>query len=188
MDVLDFMYYELRQCVQENKSLMYAPFIQALIETVCPTKYIASFKTSVPKRNSNWTPTAPAPYVPIKKGRNPRPEDRATFTPGMSSTARIPRGNAKSVGSETIFARGEKKSLFKTLSNMFKMCQSIQHRQIINKEKLVRREQKVARDAAGEVVSPGSEDNDSEATAQSFPMAEWHFDDDDDASSAPPLV
>ena len=39
------MYYELRQCVQENKSLIYAPFIQALIETVCPAKYITSFKT-----------------------------------------------------------------------------------------------------------------------------------------------
>ena len=142
MDVLDFMYYELRQCVQENKSLIYAPFIQALIETVCPAKYIASFKTSVPKRNSNWASAAPAPYVPIKKGCNPRPNDRATYTPGMSPTARIPRGKAKSVGSEAIFATGEKKSLFKTLSNMFKMCQSIQCHQIkeINKEKLVRRE------------------------------------------------
>ena len=161
-----------------------------MIETVCPAKYIASFKTSVPKRNSNWTPAAPAPYVPIKKGRNPRPEDRATYTPGMSSTARIPRGKAKSVGSEAIFAKGEKKSLFKTLSNMFKMCQSIQRRQIkeINKEKLVRREQKAARAAAGEEVGPGSEDVDSEATARSFPMAGWRFDDDDDASSAPPLV
>ena len=190
VDVLDFMFYELRQCVQENKSLIYAPFIQALIESVCPAKYIAQYKTSIPKRNSNWTPAAPAPYVPIKKGRNPRPEDRATYTPGMSSTARIPRGKAKSVGSEAIFAKGEKKSLFKTLSNMFKMCQSIQRRQIkeINKEKLVRREQKAARAAAGEEVGPGSEDVDSEATARSFPMAGWRFDDDDDASSAPPLV
>ena len=73
---------------------------------------------------------------------------------------------------------------------MFKMCQSIHHRQIkeINKEKLVRREQKAARAAAGEEVGPGSEDVDSEATARSFPMAGWRFDDDDDASSAPPLV
>ena len=75
---------------------------------------------------------------------------------------------------------------------MFKMCQSIQRRQIkeINWENLVRREQKAARAAAGEVVSPGSEDQDSEATARSFPMAGWRFDgdDDDDASSALPLV
>ena len=72
---------------------------------------------------------------------------------------------------------------------MFKMCQSIQRRQIkeINKEKLVQREQKAARAAAGEEVGTGSEDNDSEATARSFPMAGWRFD-DDDASSAPPLV
>lgn len=173
--------------MQENKSLIYAPFIQALIETVCPAKYITSFKTFVPKRNSNWTPAAPAPFVPIKKGRNPRPEDRTTYTPDMSSTARIPRGKAKSVGFEAVFARGEKKSLFKTLSNMFKMCQSIQRRQIkeINKEKLVRREQKAARAAASEDVGPGSEDNDSDATARSFSMAGWRFDDDDDASSAP---
>ena len=70
------------------------------------------------------------------------------------------------------------------------MCQSIQHRQIkeINKDKLMRHEQKVARVAAGEEVGPGSEDNDSEAIARSFLMVGWHFDDDDDASSAPPLV
>ena len=70
------------------------------------------------------------------------------------------------------------------------MCQSIQRRQIkeINKDKLMRHEQKVARVAAGEEVGPGSEDNDSEAIARSFLMVGWHFDDDDDASSAPPLV
>ena len=91
----------------------------------------------------------------------------------MSSTALIPHGKAMSVGSEAVFARGEKKSLFKTLRNMFKMCRSIQRRQIkeINRVKLVRHEQKAARAAAGEVVSPGSEDNESEATARSFPMA-----------------
>ena len=73
---------------------------------------------------------------------------------------------------------------------MFKMCQSIQRRHIkeINREKLVRHEQKAARVAAGEVVSLGSEDKDSEATDRSFPMVGWRFDDDDDASSAPSLV
>ena len=53
----------------------------------------------------------------------------------------------------------------------------------------MRREKKAARAVAGEEVGPGSEDRDSEATYRSFPMAGWHFyDDDDDASSAPPLV
>ena len=52
----------------------------------------------------------------------------------------------------------------------------------------MRREQKAARAAAGEEVGPRSQDNDSEATARSFPMAEWRFGDDDDALSAPPLV
>ena len=67
VDVLHFMFYQLCQCVQENKSLIYAPFIQTLIESVCPTKYISQYKTPIPKRNSNWTPAAPAPYVPPKK-------------------------------------------------------------------------------------------------------------------------
>ena len=72
------------------------------------------------------------------------------------------------------------------------MCQSIQRRQVkeINKGKLVRRQKKAERAAAGEEVGPGSEDIDSVATARSVPLEGWHFDDDDDddASSAPPLV
>ena len=52
----------------------------------------------------------------------------------------------------------------------------------------MRRQKKAERAAAGEEVGPGSEDIDSVATARSFPLGGWHFDDDDDASSAPPLV
>ena len=51
----------------------------------------------------------------------------------------------------------------------------------------MRRQEKAERAAAGEEVGPGSEDNDSVATARSFPLEGWHFD-GDDASSAPPLV
>jgi hypothetical protein len=103
---------------------------------------------------------------------------------------RIPHGIGKQIATDASFTREEKKSLLKTVSNMFKMCQSIQHRQVkeINKDKLVRRQKKAERAAAGEEVGPGSEDNDSVATARSFPMAGWHFDEDDNASSAPPLV
>ena len=160
-----------------------------MIETVCPAKYIDPYKTSIPKCNSNWTPAAPAPYVSIKKGRNPRPEDHATYTPSMSSTARIPSRKGKKVDSEAVFARGEKKSLFKTMSNLFKMCQSMQRRPVkeINKDKLVRHQRKAERVAASEEVAPGSEDSDNVPTARSFPMAGWRFDNDDDASSAPPL-
>ena len=60
----------------------------------------------------------------------------------MSTTARIPRGKGKKVVSEASFTRGEKKSLFKTMRNLFKMCLSLEHRQVkeINKDKLVRRQ------------------------------------------------
>jgi hypothetical protein len=192
VDVLDFMFYELRNCVHENKSLIYAPFVQALIESVCPSRYISQYKTDIPKRNKNWTPAAPAPYVPPKKGRNPRPEDRTTYTPGCSSTARIPCGKGKAPAVvEASFSREEKKSLFKTIKHMFMMCQSMQRRQLrdINKDKLLRRQKKAERAAAREDVLAGSEDRDSVTTPRSFPLANWRFDDDvDDASSAPPLV
>jgi hypothetical protein len=192
LDVLDFMFYELYNCVHENKSLIYAPFVQALIESVCPARYISQYKTVIPKRNRNWTPAAPAPYVPPKRRHNPRPEDRAIYTPGCSSTAWILRGKGKAPAVvEASFSREEKKSLFKTMKNMFMMCQSMQRRQLrdINKDKLMRHQKKVERDAAGEVVQARSEDHDSEATQRSFPLANWRFNDDaDDASSAPPLV
>lgn len=106
VDVLDFMYYEPRQCVQGNKSLIYAPFIQALIESVFPEVHL-KYRTSIPK-HANWIPTPPAPYVPPKKGRNPRPDERATFTTGCASTACIPCGNGKLVATEANFTREEK--------------------------------------------------------------------------------
>ena len=51
----------------------------------------------------------------------------------------------------------------------------------------MRRQQTVVCAAAGEEVAPGSQDNDGEAITHSFPMAGWRFD-DNDASSAPPLM
>src|SRR3954470_14894383 len=36
VDVLDTMFLEIRECIRLWKSLIYAPFIQALIESVCP--------------------------------------------------------------------------------------------------------------------------------------------------------
>ena len=85
------------------------------------------FGSFVLKRDLNWKPPTPAPYVAPKVGRNPRPEDRATYTPGASSSARIPRQRAPPIGDDApaAFMRHEKKTLFKTISNMFKMCQSI---------------------------------------------------------------
>lgn len=56
MDVLDFMYQEIRTCVLMRKSCIYTPFIQALIESVCPAAAIASFRTSLPKRNQSFSP------------------------------------------------------------------------------------------------------------------------------------
>src|SRR3954465_10436310 len=94
VDVLDTMFLEIRECVRLRKSLIYAPFIQALIESMCPVRFIpqSRYPVSVLKKDLNWKP--PAPYVVPKVGRNPRPKDRATFTPGASSSARIPRQRA----------------------------------------------------------------------------------------------
>ena len=84
------------------------------------------------KRDLNWKPPTPDPYVAPKVGRNTRPEDHATFTPGASSFARIPHQRAPPVGDDApaAFTRHKKKPLFKTISNMFKMCQSIQKKQL----------------------------------------------------------
>ena len=39
VDVLDTMFFEIRECIRLRKSLTYAPFIQALIESVCPMHF-----------------------------------------------------------------------------------------------------------------------------------------------------
>src|ERR1044072_441795 len=39
VDVLDTMFLEIRECVRLRKSLVYAPFIQALIESVCSARF-----------------------------------------------------------------------------------------------------------------------------------------------------
>ena len=129
VDVLDTMFVEIRKCVFLWKSLIYAPFIQALIESVCPVRSIptSQYPVSVLNIDLNWKPPAPAPYVAPKVGRNPRPEDHATYTPGYSSSSRIPRSRAPPAGDDApaSFMHREKKMLFKTVANMFKLCKSI---------------------------------------------------------------
>src|ERR1041384_7063625 len=75
VDVLDTMFLEICECIRLRKSLIYAPFIQALIESVCPARHIPQtlYPVSVLKRDLNWRPPALAPYVAPKVGRNPRP-------------------------------------------------------------------------------------------------------------------
>lgn len=91
---------------------------------------------------------------------------------------------------EASFTREEKKSLLKTIGNHFKMCQPIQRHHImeVNRGKLERRQKKAKRASAGEQTMLVSEDRDSGATTRSFLLEGWRFDDDDDASSVPPLV
>src|ERR1041384_2648675 len=165
VDVLDTMFLEIRECIWLRKSLIYDPFIQALIESVCPARHIPQtlYPVSVLKRDLNWRPPALAPYVAPKVGRNPRPEDRATFTPGASSSARIPRQWAPPVGDDapTAFTRHEKKTLFKTISNMFKMCQSIQKKQLRDSDR-IKAEQRAYKakkaQQSGVPTQPGPED------------------------------
>ena len=178
-----------------QKSLIFAPFIQALIESVCPAQYIdrATYPVAMPKRDLNWRPPAPAPYKAPKVGRNPRAKDRAMFTPGCSSTARVPRQRAPATDLDApfTFTRREKKSLFRSIANLFKICQSIQNKRFMegNHYKAELRELKAKRAAETGVPAPaGHEDVDSVPSEVSFPLANWRFDDDDDASSMPPVV
>src|SRR3954467_8018212 len=55
VDVLDTMFFEIRECVRLRKLLMYAPFIQALIESVCPVRFIptSQYPVSVLKSDLN---------------------------------------------------------------------------------------------------------------------------------------
>ena len=195
VDVLDTMFHEMRECVRLQKSLIYAPFIQALIELVCPAEFIdtATYHVSMSKRDMKWTPPAPAPYKAPKVGRNPRAEDRTTFTPGCSSTARLPCQHAPvaDLDAPTTFTRQENKSLLKSVANLFKIWQSIQKKQFRegNRYKVDLRRLKAQMGAeTGEPQPAGFEDHDSIPSAVSFPLAGWRFDDDDDASSAPPVV
>jgi hypothetical protein len=151
------------------------------------------YPVSVLKRDLNWRPPAPAPYVAPKLGRNPRPEDRATYTPGASSSARVPRQRGPPVGPDApaAFTVREKKTLFKTISNMFKMCQSIQKKQLrdSNRIKAEQRAYKAKKaQQSGILAQAGPEDKDSQLSEYSFPMQNWRFDDEDDASSHPPVV
>ena len=195
VDVLDTMFFEIRECIRLRKSLIYAPFIQTLIESMCPARFIpqTQYPVNVLKRDLNWKPPTPAPYVAPKVGRNPRLEDRATFTLGASSSARIPRQRALPVGDDApaAFTRREKWTLFKTISNMFKMCQSIQKKQLKDSNR-IKAEQRAykARKAqqSGTPAQPGPEDKDSQLSDYYFPMANWRFDEEDDASSQPPVV
>ena len=145
------------------------------------------------KRDMNWTPPAPALYMAPQVGRNPRVEDRTTFTPDCFFTARIPRQRAPAtdLDAPATFTRREKKSLFKSVANLFKICQSIQKKQFMegNRYKAELRELKAKRAAETGVPAPaGHEDRDSVPSEVPFPLAGWRFDDDDDASSAPPVI
>ena len=77
------------------------------------------------------------------------------------------------------------------MANSFKMCQSIQRKQVrdINRSKAGHRSyKKKSAEKKGVPVVFAPEDCDSEVSEVSFPMANWRFDDDDDATSAPPVV
>ena len=195
VDVLDTMFVEIRECVRLRKPLTYAPFIHALIESVCPVRFIptSQYPVSVFKRDLNWKPPAPAPYVVPKAGRNPRPEDHATYTHGCSSSARIPwsRDPPTCDDATATLTRREKKTLFKTMANMFKMCQSIQKKQGMDSNHIKAEQRSLKAHKAqqsGIPAPPGPEDKDNQLTDYSFPMANWRFDDDDDASSMPTVV
>ena len=124
----------MRECVLLQKSLIYAPLIQALIESLCPVTKVGHsiYPVAQPKRDLNYRPPVPAQYVPPKKGRNPRAAARAASTAGGSSSAWVPcqHGPTSAFDAPASFTRHEKNTLFKTVANLFKMCQSIQRKKV----------------------------------------------------------
>jgi hypothetical protein len=90
IDVLDFMFEEMRSCVFERKSCVYASFIQTLIEKKMPQNYVHSLHT---KSCESFKPPTVKDDKKKKKGRNPSNEDRATLTPSVASTTHVPPMN-----------------------------------------------------------------------------------------------
>lgn len=89
VNVLDFMFEEMRQCVFKKKSCVYAPFIQALIKSQVPASELHRYPIYLPKRNLMWKPPVADELTGAMKGRNPSHEDRATYTEGLTSNIRI---------------------------------------------------------------------------------------------------
>lgn len=87
IDVLDFMFEEMRSCVFKRKSSVYASFIQALIEKNMPQSYIHCLHT---KSCESFNLPTVKDDKKKKKGRNPSMEDRATLTPRVASTTNVP--------------------------------------------------------------------------------------------------
>ena len=71
------------------------------------------------------------------------------------------------------------------------MCPSIQKKQLKDSNR-IKAEQRVYKahkaQQSGVLAQPGLEDQDSQLSTYSFPMANWRFDDEDDASSHPSVV
>ena len=147
---------------------------------------ISSYRVSMPKRDLRYRPPVPAKYVLPRSGRGKKSVARGASTAGASSSAHASRqrSTASAMDAPVTFTRREKKSLFK-------MCQSIQKRQIkdVNRSKASHRAY-IQRQAERkhEPVRFAPEDQDSEVTDYSFPLANWRFDEDDDAASGPPVV
>lgn len=163
IDVTDFMFEELWNCVFEKKSCIYAPFIQALIEKKMPQSYIHSLpikpytKFMPPVRDENKT----------KKGHNLRLKDRATFTPEVASTIRGPLMSAPPMRIAPM-DKNEKNMFIHGFSNLLNTCKATHVHGVKTSNRHKREIQmfKEVRIASGENVDPGSEDKDSEEVLQ----------------------
>ena len=69
IDVLDTMHHEMRECVRLQESLIYAPLIQALIESVCRPEDIGGYRVTMPRRDLGYKPPVPPEYVLPRRGR-----------------------------------------------------------------------------------------------------------------------
>jgi hypothetical protein len=195
IDVLDFMFEEMRACVFEKKAGVYAPFIQALIERKHPNleSLARHFPVSLPVRNTKFKPIVHPDLIRGKKAKKSVPSAaRAGASSSHAAPEVDPAGFAQTVMSSPSFSKKEKNMFFAGFNNLFKMCRTTSLRQVreVNLSKKALREQKAARALeTGEPQPAGSEDQDSVATDYANRCAAYvPEDEDDDAGSAPPRV
>lgn len=168
IDVLDFIFEELRTCVFEKKSCIYAPFLQDLFEKKLTPAVGTTLRTV---RCETFKP-------PIKhgkkKGYNKKMEDRATYTPGLTTDpmTNISRAPPMSIPP---MDKKEKNLFVHAFNKLFNMCKATHVRGVKNSNWHKRhiRMIKEERRARGEMVEDGFKDKDSEEELFENPLANF---------------
>ena len=165
VDVLNFMYEEMKSCVYDKKSCVFPPFIQALIEMKYREKdrLLHKFPITLCKRHVNYRPLVHEDLLSLV-GKEPRlvkvsAAARAIEVGGSSSRGAAsddPTALAHSIASSPSFSKKDKNMLFRGFNNLFKMCLSTARRQVVetNFRKSQMRQVKAAREHESGVTGP----------------------------------